>query len=80
MVNKHTPNLVYMGVNLDKTLELQRAHTQTEVQNIRSEQYIFEAIKYKTGSQAISHQNNSSCTLRRNMRLNTRKQTLSSSK
>ena len=33
---EHIPNPVYLGVTLDRT---QRAHTQTEVQNIRSEQY-----------------------------------------
>ena len=37
---EHITNPVYMGVTLDRTLRfIQRAQTQTEVQNIRSEQY-----------------------------------------
>ena len=52
---EHIPNPVYLGVTLDVTLSY-RAHTQTEVQNIHSEQYPSEAIKYKMGSQASNHQ------------------------
>ena len=58
------PQPCISGSHLGSNTNLQRAHTQTEVQNIRSEQYTNESIKYKMGGgQASNHQNNSSCTL-----------------
>ena len=36
---EHMPDFIYLVVTLDRTLKLQRAHTQNKVQNIRLKQY-----------------------------------------